>query len=51
MKYANKIGSPAVVLYGEDEIKIGKVTLRNLKTGDESSLKIEDLTNEIKKII
>ena len=51
MEYANKIGSPAVILYGEDEIKLGKVTLKNLKTGNESSIKIEDLANEIKKLL
>ena len=50
MEYANKIGSPAVILYGDDEIKLGKVTLKNLKTGDESSVKVEDLANEIKKL-
>ncbi len=50
MEYANKIGSPAVVLYGDDEIKIGKAILKNLETGNESSVKIEDLVNEIKKI-
>ena len=33
MEYANKIGSPAVILYGEDEIKSGKATLKNLETG------------------
>jgi histidyl-tRNA synthetase len=51
MEYANKIGSPAVILYGEDEIKLGKVTLKNLETGNESSIKIEDLANEIKKLL
>ena len=51
MEYANKIGSPAVILYGDDEIKTGKVTLKNLETGNESSIKIEDLANEIKKIV
>jgi histidyl-tRNA synthetase len=50
MEYANKIGSPAVIFYGDDEIKSGKVTLKNLKTGDESSIGIEDLANEIKKL-
>ena len=50
MEYANKIGSPAVVLYGDDEIKIGKAILKNLETGNESLIKIEDLVNEIKKI-
>ena len=51
MEYANKIGSPAVILYGDNEIKTGKATLKNLKTGNESSFKIEDLTNEIKKLL
>ena len=51
MEYANKIGSPAVILYGDDEIKSGNPTLKNLETGNESSVKIEDLVDEIKKII
>ena len=51
MEYANKIGSPAVILYGDDEIKSGKATLKNLVNGNESSIKIEDLANEIKKIL
>ena len=51
MEYANKIKSPAVILYGEDEIKSSKPTLRNLSTGKEKSIKIKELVNEIKKII
>jgi len=51
MEYANKIGSPAVILYGDDEKKIGKVTLRNLETGKENSIEIDNLTNEIKKLL
>ena len=51
MEYANKIKAPAVILYGEDEIKLGKPTLRDLKSGNEKSITIEELVNEIKKII
>ena len=51
MEYANKIKSPAVILYGEDEIKSGKPTLRNLSSGKEISIEIKELINEIKKII
>ena len=51
MEYANKIDSPAVILYGDNEIKLGKVTLKNLETGNESSIKIENLANEIKKLL
>jgi histidyl-tRNA synthetase len=51
MQYANKIGSPAVILYGENEIKLGKPTLRDLKSGKESNIEIENLPDEIKKIL
>jgi len=51
MEYANKIKSPAVILYGEDESKSNKPTLRDLKTGSEKSIEFKELINEIKKII
>ena len=51
MEYANKIKSPAVILYGENEIISGKPTLRNLGSGEEKSIEIKELVNEIKKII
>jgi histidyl-tRNA synthetase len=51
MEYANKIKSPAVILFGEDEIKSGKPTLRDLNSGNEKSITIKELVNEIKKII
>ncbi len=51
MEYANKINSPAVILYGENEIKSGKITLRNLSSGKEQSIEIKEIVNEIKKII
>ncbi len=51
MEYSNKIESPCVIFYGDDEIKKGEVKLRNLKTGEELSIKIENLVNEIKKLL
>ena len=51
MEYANKIKSPAVILYGENEIKLKKLTLRNLGSGEEKFIEIDKLINEIKKII
>ncbi len=51
MEYANKLGSPAVILYGDNEIKSGKATLKNLESGNESSVKIEELVDEIKKLL
>ena len=51
MEYANKIESSFVIFYGDDEIKKAEVKLRNLKTGGELSVKIENLVDEIKKAI
>ena len=51
MEYANKINSPAVILFGENEIKSGKPILRNLRTGKETIVEIKKLVDEIKKII
>jgi histidyl-tRNA synthetase len=51
MEYANKIKSPAVILFGENEIKLGKPTLRDLNSGNEKSIAIKEIVNEIKKII
>ena len=41
MKYADKLGSPAVIFYGENEIKSGKVTLKNLKSGKKYLLRLK----------
>ena len=51
MKYADKLGSPAVIFYGDNEIKSEKVTLKNLKSGQEISLGMESLVDEIKKLL
>ncbi len=51
MEYANKIDSPAVILYGDNEKELGKVILKNLKSGKEETVEIESLSNEIKKIL
>ena len=48
MKYADKRNAPAVILYGDNEIKSGTVTIKNLKLGKEASSRIikrEDWTN------
>ena len=51
MEYANKIKAPVVILYGENEIMSGKPTIKNLSSGNEKSITINELVNEIKKII
>ncbi len=51
MKYADKLGSPAVIFYGDNEIKSGKVTLKNLKSGQEIFVGKESLVDEVKKLL
>ena len=42
MKYADKRNSPAVILYGDNEIKSGTVTIKNLKLGKEKSIDVKE---------
>ncbi len=51
MEYANKIQSPCVIFYGDNEIKNREIKLKNLRTGEEISTNFENLINETKKII
>lgn len=43
LKYASKQDIPYVVIIGEDEIKNGIFGVKNLKTGEERKLKIEEV--------
>ena len=45
MTYANKKAIPFVVLAGESEIQAGKFTLKNMSTGEQSSVSSEELIN------
>lgn len=45
MNYANKKGFRYIVLLGEDEIESGEYTLKNMETGDQQTLNLEELTN------
>ena len=48
MNYANKLGVKFVVILGEDEIKQNKYTLKNMQTGQQSLLSIEEIAKIIK---
>ena len=37
-KYADKLEIPYVVVIGEDEVKENKVTIKNMKTGEEEKI-------------
>ncbi len=45
MKYADKIGAKFTVVIGDDEIKNGKVNVKNMATGEQKEIEISDLKN------
>jgi len=46
-KYADRQNAKYVVVIGDDEINKGIVTLKDMTTGDQKEIKIEDLSKEI----
>ena len=49
MSYANAKNIPFVVLAGETEIAAGKVTLKNMESGEQQLVTTEELIGAIKK--
>lgn len=47
-KYADKLQIPYVIVIGEDEIANNTVTLKNMQTGEQEILKIEDVIEKVK---
>ena len=47
MTYADKNDIPYVILAGEDEIESGKLTLKNMKTGDQDQLTVDQLIKKL----
>lgn len=43
LDYANKKKIPYVIVVGEDEMKSGKLSFRNMKTGDQQSLTLDEI--------
>ena len=48
MKYADQKQIPYVVLVGENEISSGSLTVKNMKSGEQSTLTIEQLISRLK---
>jgi histidyl-tRNA synthetase len=48
MKQANRLGAKHVLIVGDNEIKEGKVILRNMKSKDQVSIPIEQVIKNIK---
>ena len=47
-KYADRLAIPYVIVIGEDEIANNTVTLKNMQTGEQETLKIEEVIKKIK---
>lgn len=47
VKYADKLGIPFVVILGEDEVAQNAVTIKNMATGEQKTVPIDQLAREI----
>ncbi len=47
-KYADKLSIPFVIVIGEDEIKNNTVTLKNMESGNQETISLEEVINKIK---
>jgi len=48
MTYANNKGIKYVVLVGSDEIKSSKLSVKNMETGEQENITIEELKSKFK---
>lgn len=46
MKYADKIGAEYVIVLGDNELETGIIKLKNMKTGEQTELKLDDKFND-----
>ena len=50
MKFANKIGAAYTIVLGDSELENGTVTLKNMKTGEETQLSLDTFDEEFANI-
>ena len=48
-KYADRLKIPYVIVIGEDEINSGKLTLKNMETGEQKQIEIEEIIKYLNK--
>lgn len=48
MKYANKLQIPYVIIIGDEEISTGRLSLKNMITGEQSTLNFEEIIVKVK---
>ncbi|MEM5835214.1 MAG: histidine--tRNA ligase [Candidatus Aenigmatarchaeota archaeon] len=51
LEYANSLKIEFVIIVGEKDLKNNEVTLRNMVTGEEKKIKIENLIEELRQIL
>lgn len=51
MKYANKMGIPFVAVIGEEEVNANSVMLKNMETGEQRLVSLDEMSEELKKQI
>ncbi|MBR4425418.1 MAG: histidine--tRNA ligase [Oscillospiraceae bacterium] len=49
MSYADRLGFPFVAILGEDELAAGKLSLKNMKTGEQTLLDPEEAAETVKR--
>lgn len=49
MKYADKLGAGRIVIVGQKDLKDGKVTVKDMKTGEQKAVKRERLVESLSK--
>ena len=49
MKFADKLGIPYVVVIGSSEEESGSVSVKNMATGEQVTVPLENMAEEIKK--
>ncbi len=47
MTYANNKGVSYVIMVGEDEMSSGKLTVKNMKSGEQNNWNIKELIKEL----
>lgn len=47
-KYADRLNMPYVIVIGEDEIKSGLLTIKNMQEGTQEQMKIEDIIEKLR---
>jgi len=51
MKYANKLGAGYTLVLGEDELSAGKANIKNMATGEQTEVSLDNLMDDFYKIV